>query len=133
MTVGERIRQKRIELELSQDELAKRVNYKSRSSIQKIECARDLPLNKVELMAKALGCTPSYLMGWEDEDGELTLLGRVGTSYIKGNFLSTVTDDEIEILARLRSIPEKDKARVLDLLDSYYQEYKDEKKESSLA
>lgn len=133
MTVGERIRQKRIELELSQDELAKRVNYKSRSSIQKIECARDLPLNKVELMAKALGCTPSYLMGWEDENGELTLFGKVGISYVKGDFLSTVTMDEIEILARLRSIPEKDKARVLDLLDSYYQEYKDEKKETSLA
>ena len=83
MTVGERIRQKRIELELSQDELAKRVNYKSRSSIQKIECARDLPLNKVELMAKALGCTPSYLMGWEDEDGEPTLLAEVGNAYQK--------------------------------------------------
>ena len=68
MTVGERIKQKRIELNLSQDELAKKVGYKSRSSIQKIECARKLPLDKVELMASALECTPAYLMGWEDED-----------------------------------------------------------------
>lgn len=81
MTVGERIRQKRIELELSQDELAKRVGYKSRSSIQKIECARDLPLNKVELMANALGCSPSYLMGWTDRDGNDTVMGQLVKSY----------------------------------------------------
>ena len=67
MTVGERIKQRRIELNLSQDELAKKVGYKSRSSIQKIECARDLPLNKVERMANALETTPAYLMGWEDD------------------------------------------------------------------
>jgi len=66
MTVGERIKQRRLELQLSQDELAKKVGYKSRSSINKIELARDLPLKKVEIMAKALDTTPSYLMGWSD-------------------------------------------------------------------
>ena len=66
MTVGERIKQKRIDLGLSQDELAKKVGYRSRSSIQKIECARDLPLNKVDKMARALECSPSFLMGWEE-------------------------------------------------------------------
>lgn len=70
MNIGDRIRQKRIELNMSQDELAKKVGYKSRSSIQKIEASRDLPLKKVSLMAHALGCTESYLMGWE-EDQEL--------------------------------------------------------------
>lgn len=68
MTVGERIKQKRIELELSQDELAKKVGYKSRSSIQKIEASRKLPLDKVDLMARALDCSHGYLMGWEDEE-----------------------------------------------------------------
>ena len=66
MTVGERIKERRIALNLSQDELAKKVGYKSRSSIQKIECARDLPLRKVSKMAAALDCSPSYLMGWEE-------------------------------------------------------------------
>ena len=51
MTIGERIKRKRIELNMSQDELAKKVGYKSRSSIQKIEYARNLPLPKVEKMA----------------------------------------------------------------------------------
>ena len=67
MNVGERIKQRRLELGLSQDELAKKVGYKSRSSINKIELSRDLPLRKVELMAKALDTTPGYLMGWSDE------------------------------------------------------------------
>ena len=65
MTIGERIKQKRLELNLSQDELAKKVGYKSRSSIQKIEVARKLPLDKIEKMAAALDCTPGFLMGWD--------------------------------------------------------------------
>ena len=65
MTIGERIKAKRIELGLSQEELAKKCGYKSRSSINKIELARDLPLKKVEVMATALECSPSYLMGWD--------------------------------------------------------------------
>jgi transcriptional regulator with XRE-family HTH domain len=68
MTVGERIKQRRLELGLSQDELAKKVGYKSRSSINKIELSRDLPLRKVEVMAKALETTPAYLMGWASAD-----------------------------------------------------------------
>ena len=68
MTVGERIKKRRIELGLSQDEVAKKVGYKSRSSIQKIESSRKLPLDKVELMARALDCSHSYIMGWEDAE-----------------------------------------------------------------
>jgi len=133
-TIGQRIKKRRLELGLSQEELAKRMGNKSRASVCTVEKDKeDLTTDRIRKYAEALETTPTYLMGWEDENGELTLLGRVGTSYIKGDFLSTVTENEIEILTRLRSIPEKDKARVLDLLDSYYQEYKDEKKESSLA
>lgn len=84
MNVGERIKQKRIEMNLTQDELAKKVGYKSRSSINKIELSRDLPLPKVEKVAKALDCSPSYLMGWEtdfsvksaDIDTELILMSK---------------------------------------------------------
>lgn len=68
MTVGERIRNRRIELGLSQDELAKKTGYKSRSSINKLESSRNLPLVKVEKMAIALNCSPAFLMGWEDDN-----------------------------------------------------------------
>ena len=68
MNIGDRIRQKRIELGLTQDELAKKLGYASRSSVNKMEVARDLPLKKVTAMANALDVTPSYLMGWEAEN-----------------------------------------------------------------
>ena len=67
MEIGDRIRQRRIELNMSQDELAKKVGYKSRSSINKIESdGRGLPQAKIVTLAKALETTPSYLMGWTD-------------------------------------------------------------------
>ena len=75
MNVGERIKQRRLELGLSQDELAKKVGYKSRSSINKIELSRDLPLKKVELMAKALDTTPGFLMGWIEMDHAFNVNG----------------------------------------------------------
>lgn len=67
MTIGERIKKRRLELGLSQEEVAIKAGYKSRSSVNKLESSRNLPLSKVEKMATALGCSPSYLMGWEDE------------------------------------------------------------------
>ena len=69
MEIGERIRKKRLELGLSQDELAKKVGYKSRSSINKIEGdGRGLPQTKIVAFANALETTPSYLMGWTDDE-----------------------------------------------------------------
>lgn len=66
MTIGERIKERRMDLGLSQDELAKRVGYKSRSSINKIETSRSLPASKITLMARALDTTESSLMGWDE-------------------------------------------------------------------
>lgn len=66
MTIGERIKSLREQRGLTQEELAKRCGYKSRSSINKIELSRKLPADKIEIVAKALGTTPSYLMGWYD-------------------------------------------------------------------
>lgn len=63
-----RIRSRREELGISQDELAKRVGYKSRSSINKIEMGKnDITQSKIAEIAAALDTTPEYLMGWEDE------------------------------------------------------------------
>ena len=69
MEIGERIRQRRDELGMTQDELARAAGYKSRSSINKIEVdGRGLPQSKIVDIARALKTTPSYLMGWEDEE-----------------------------------------------------------------
>lgn len=69
MTIGERIRDRRIELGLSQIDLAERVGITSKSTICKIEKGGD-NLNNVTVAkyAKALHTTPAYLMGWTEED-----------------------------------------------------------------
>lgn len=74
LKVGERIRIKREQLDMTQDELAQLTGYKSRSSINKIEKGgNDLPQSKIVAFAKALNTTPSYLMGWEDDKPTDTL------------------------------------------------------------
>ena len=69
-TIGERIRERRLELGMSQEELALKVNYNSKSTINKIESGvntkRGLNQSKIIAFANALNTTPSYLMGWDD-------------------------------------------------------------------
>lgn len=73
MTLYERIKQRRIELEMTQEELAKLTGYTSRTSIAKIESgAVDLPFNKIHLFAKALRIDDIELLGLKDEDPNIT-------------------------------------------------------------
>lgn len=63
--LGKRIKDRRLELSLTQDELAKLTGYTSRSSINKIELGLvDLPQSKIEALARALKTLPTALMGW---------------------------------------------------------------------
>ena len=67
-TIYERIRRLRQENNMSQDELAKKTGYTSRSTINKIEAGKiDISRAKIKFFADALGVTPAYLMGWEEE------------------------------------------------------------------
>lgn len=68
MTISERIRRRREQLNMSQEELAIKLGYKSRSSINKIEKdAHGLPQSKIKAIADALETSPSYIMGWEEQ------------------------------------------------------------------
>lgn len=67
MKIGEKIKQRRMELGLSQRELAARINYKDHSTIAKIENGKvDLPQSKIVKFAEVLGVEVAYLMGWEE-------------------------------------------------------------------
>lgn len=69
MTIHENIKKRRLELNLSQEELAEMTGYTSRSSIAKIEKGLvDLSQSKITLFAHALKTTPAYLMGWEEDE-----------------------------------------------------------------
>lgn len=65
-TVGNRIKLRRKQLGLSADSLAKKLG-KNRATIYRYESdeIENLPLNILEPLARALGVSPAYLMGWE--------------------------------------------------------------------
>ena len=64
MKIGARIKSRRQELSLSQEELARKIGYTSRTSIAKIEAGDiDLPQSKIVAFAEALETTPSWIMG----------------------------------------------------------------------
>ena len=65
--IGKNIAIKRKELNMTQEELAKRMGYKSKSTINKIELGKnDIPQSKIVKFAEVLGTTPAFLMGWEE-------------------------------------------------------------------
>lgn len=68
MTVGERIRNKREEIGVSQTELAKKVGI-SKQTLYKYETniITNIPSNTIENIANILNLSPAILMGWENE------------------------------------------------------------------
>lgn len=69
MTIGERIKNRRTEIEMSQEELARKVGYKDRSTISYIErSGESISIPKLKEIAEALRTTPEHLMGWDEPD-----------------------------------------------------------------
>lgn len=61
--VGKKIQKRRIELGMTQEELAKKCGYTSKSTISKIELDRnDVSQSKLKKIADALECDPTDLM-----------------------------------------------------------------------
>lgn len=70
--IGKVIAEKRKELGWSQDELAKKMGYTSRSTINKIELGiNDVSTTKAKKFSKVLGCSLKELMGWEKAPEEV--------------------------------------------------------------
>ena len=68
MTIGERIKLRRIQLGLTQTELAHKMGLTSKTTICKAETANFNPtLDRVREFAAALDVSPSYLMGWTSD------------------------------------------------------------------
>lgn len=64
--IGLYIKERREALGMSQDELAEKMGYKSRSTIAKIEKGvNDVTQTNIVKFAEVLRTTPAYLMGWE--------------------------------------------------------------------
>lgn len=68
MELYKNIRERRKQLDMSQDQLAQLAGYTDRTSISKIEAGKvDLTQSKIKAIADALRTTPAYLMGWSED------------------------------------------------------------------
>ena len=115
--IGNNIRKRRIELSMTQEELAAKMGYKSKSTINKIELGiNDIPQSKIVQFAEKLGTTPSDLMGWNEateEDKKIsdTKIGIADRIYNDNEFLSVV-----EMLDKLSPAQLKKAKGMLNLL-----------------
>lgn len=84
MTVGNRIKQRRLELGLTQAELAEKMGYSGKTSVCMAETGGDnITTTKVRKFADALGVSFRYLMGYEDDQGVSTPYGQLIDAYVK--------------------------------------------------
>lgn len=67
MKIGIRIKELRERAGLSQTDLAEKL-HTTKQTIYKYETGivTNIPSDRIELLAAILGCSPSYIMGWDD-------------------------------------------------------------------
>ena len=124
MTIGDRIKNRRIELGMTQQELAAKMGFKTRSHISLLEQGdRNIPISKIKKLANALEISPEYLIGWEDNMGTTTTTtGNHNTTNTNNNYYSDCGSSAKEAIEFM----DKDSAlhRIMDLLLTHKKEFK---------
>ncbi len=113
-TIGERIRNRRVAMGLSVDEVAKRLG-KNRATVYRYESneIENLPLSILEPLAKVLGVDQAYLMGWEKELSDLNfkrvpLLGEIAagepilSTEEYGNFVTINGEMQVDFCLKVK-------------------------------
>ena len=117
MTIGERIREKRESMGMTQEDLAFKLGYAGRSSVNKVENSEEVSMKKVKMYAEALNTSVAYLMGWEEPDYLY--------SDENAEFIIEVTkkaDDKafVDRISKYMSLMNEDKKSVDDMIDFLY-------------
>ena len=121
MTIGEKIAKRRKELDLTQEQLAKKLGYKSKSTINKIELGiNDMTQSRVVSFAEALNVSVAYLMGWDDEQPSEILNSLSDDENTLLNLFSKLSpgarENTIRALQTVCNLQEADQQAVSDLL-----------------
>ena len=100
-----KIRQLRYERNMTLEQVAQIVGV-GKSTVRKWETGMiaNMKRDKIDSLAKALGTTPAYLMGWEEETN-VTLPQP-----------QTLTEGEELLLDLFRRVPESEQQMVLDMI-----------------
>ncbi len=96
MTIGDRIKTRRQELNISQTELSLR-SGSSKQTIYKYEnnLVTNIPSDKIEIIANILETTPAYLMGWDAQEPASPEPNTLAAHFEGDEF----TDEELEEIA----------------------------------
>lgn len=100
MGLGERLKKKRIENNMTLEELGKKASV-SRATMQRYESGviSNIPSDKIELLADALGVSPAYLMGWEEEKEQEYEIQTIAAHHDGEDW----TDEELEEIERFKA------------------------------
>ena len=105
-TVGDRIFYYRRRIGMTQEELAEKMGYKSKSTINKIEKGiNDIPQRQIARFAEVLCTTPAHLMGWITEEQKNPPIEE-----------SDLNDGEKILLDLFRQIPAEKQELVLQMI-----------------
>lgn len=105
--VGQLIKQLREERGWSQDELASRLGYKSRSSVNKIELGeRNLTQSKIAAIAKIFGVSPLCFIGDPLEVADPDIIGQILSDSVMSSHVQ-----------RLYGLTYDHRCQVYDLID----------------
>lgn len=116
MNIGEKIKNLRCDLNLTQEELATAANT-TKQTIHKYETGiiSNIPASKIKAIADRLNTTPAYLMGWEEPEPPTTE--------------TTVTAEDLaeinELYEIYSSLPEEQQQIVTDLIRSLSKNHSD--------
>ena len=112
MGMAERIKQRRIALGFTQEELANRLGLQ-KSAVAKYENGRveNIKRTVIQKMADILECSPSYLMGWDDDTPSQSLpdIPKIVNQPLTaepGNDDQQLTMRETELIDKYRNLDE---------------------------
>ena len=112
-SIGFKIKQRRIELGMSQRELARLMGYTDNSTLARIEQGKvDVSQSRIVQFSKVLNCTIAYLMDWEEtekkNDQIVTLVTRL-----------RLDDDFLKVVETLNNLPTAQYEAVKQMLAAF--------------
>ena len=127
MTVGERIKSRRNELNLSVDYIAEKLG-KNRATIYRYESdeIENLPITILEPLSKVLRCTPAYLMGWEDTPIVNNQINPLTNKKMTAREQKQYDDyvDEVALFFNDETVSDEDKEKLMMSLNNLFWESK---------
>lgn len=117
MSIGKRIKAKRLEMNLSQRDLAAKLGYSDHTTLTRIEADKvDLSQSRIKQISSVLNVSVGYLMGWEEEPEEAGILaakvlGDVQTKRLVENYMQLSQEDQNIVSALVISLAAKRKSQ----------------------